>query len=274
MLKTVRDESGNKLILEVIIEGKRLTLINIYGPNRDESDFHEEITNNVKHSENPIIIAGDFNMVLEPDMDCKDYININNPRARDQVLNLMIECNLIDSWRELNLEARQYTWRRKNTTKQARLDFFLISESIFMDIISAKILPGYRTDHSQIALQFDFSKFEKGKSYWKFNNSLLKDQHYVGEIKNLIKFTKLNYVQLDEYMNENNINAIPDHQLRFSISDQLFFDILLMEIRGKTIAYTSHKKKMEINRENVLLEEINTLEKETVINFERLDKKT
>ena len=86
VLKTVRDESGNKLILEVIIEGKRLTLINIYGPNRDEPDFYEEIINNVKYSENPIIIAEDFNMVLEPDMDCKDYIIINNPRARDQVL--------------------------------------------------------------------------------------------------------------------------------------------------------------------------------------------
>lgn len=104
----------------------------------------------MKDSENPIRIAGEFYMVLDPDMDCKDYININNPRARDQVLNLMIECNLIDSWRELNLEARQYTWRRKDTTKQARLDFFSISESIFMDVISAKILPGYRTDHSKL----------------------------------------------------------------------------------------------------------------------------
>ena len=95
-----------------------------------------------------------------------------------------------------------------------------------MDVISAKILPGYRTDHSQIAVQFDFGKFEKGRSYWKFNNTLLKDRKYVSEIKDLIKFTKLNYVQLDEYMNQYNINAIPDHQLRFLTSDQLFFDIL------------------------------------------------
>ena len=45
-----------------------------------------------------------------------------------------------------------------------------------MGVISAKILPGYKTDHSQIVLQFDFDKFEKGKSCWKFNNALLKDQ--------------------------------------------------------------------------------------------------
>ena len=55
--------------------------------------------------------------------------------------------------------------------------------------------------------------------------------------------------------------------------DQLFFDVLLMEMRGKTIAYTSYKKKIEINREKVLLEEINKLEKEAVLNFELLDKK-
>ena len=39
-------------------------------------------------------------------MDCKDYININNPRAVEQVLNLKIECNLINSWTELNLEKK------------------------------------------------------------------------------------------------------------------------------------------------------------------------
>ena len=62
MLKTVRDESCNKVILE-IIEGKRLTLITRYGPNRDDPDFYEEITNNVKYSENPMFKVGDFNMV-------------------------------------------------------------------------------------------------------------------------------------------------------------------------------------------------------------------
>ena len=135
MLKIVRDESGNKLILEVITEGKRLTLINIYGPNRDDPGFYEEMTNNVKYSENLIIIVGDFNMVLDPDVDCKDYINISNPMALEQILNLMIKSNLKDSWRELNQEAREYTWRRKSSTKQARLDFFLISESIFMSVM-------------------------------------------------------------------------------------------------------------------------------------------
>ena len=273
VLNVAKDENGNKLILDVVIEGKTITLINIYGPNRDEPDFNEEINNYIKHLDNQVSLVGDFNMVLDPDKDCKNYVNINNPKARDKVLNLIIECNLIDPWRELNIEKFQFTWRKKNSTKQARLDFFLISESLFMDVKNTKILPGYRTDHSQILLQFDFGKFVKGKSYWKFNNSLLKDTKYVDELKDLIKFTKLNYIKPNDGISEININEIPAQQLQFSISDQLFFDTLLMEIRGKTIAYTSFKKKMELNHENDLLEEIDRLEKAKEINFELLDKK-
>ena len=232
VLKVAKDESGNKLILDMVIEGKNITLINIYGPNRDEPDFYEEINNYIKNFDNQVILVGDFNMVLDPDKDCKDYVNINNPRARNKVLNLIIECNLIDPWRELNLETNQFTWRKKNSTKQARLDFFLISETLFMDVTNTKILPGFRTDHSQILLQFDFGKFVKGRSYWKFNNSLLKDTKYVEELKEIIKFVILNYINPNKEINETNINEIPAQQLQFSIRDQLFFDTLLMEIRG------------------------------------------
>ena len=69
-----------------------------------------------------------------------------------------------------------------------------------MYVINTKILPGYRTDHSQILLQFDFSKLVKGKSFLKFNNSLLKDAKYVDELKDLIKFTKLNYCISNQMM--------------------------------------------------------------------------
>ena len=91
----------------------------------------------------------------------------------------------------------------------------------------------------------------KGNSYWKFSNSLLRDLKFIEEIKDFIRTIKLNYI-LNEEIDETNINEISAQHLLFSISDQLFFDTLLMEIRGKTIAYTSYKKKMDINHENSL----------------------
>ena len=52
-------------------------------------------------------------MVLNPEQDTYEYVNVNNPKAREEVLNIMLECNLIDCWRELNLENKQFTWRKQ-----------------------------------------------------------------------------------------------------------------------------------------------------------------
>ena len=46
-----------------------------------------------------------------------------------------------------------------------------------------------------------------------------------------------------------------------------------MQIRGKTIAYATHKKKQENDEEDKLLNEIDKLEKENTINYTLLETK-
>ena len=46
-------------------------------------------------------MAGDFNSIWNPEVDFVNYANLNNPKTQDEVLNLMIDTNLIDVWREL-----------------------------------------------------------------------------------------------------------------------------------------------------------------------------
>ena len=46
--KIIKDENGNTLMIDITIEGKRLTLINIYGPNIDNPDFYNEILTFIK----------------------------------------------------------------------------------------------------------------------------------------------------------------------------------------------------------------------------------
>lgn len=234
------DLQGNKLVLDITINGKRMTLINIYGPNRDTPEFFSGIKTDIQKSENPVILAGDFNLVLDPSIDLLNYKNVNNPQARNKVIEIIAECGLIDCWRKLNAEKQSFTWTQPNSNKRARLDYFLISEDFFSDIDEVNILPGYRTDHSMILLSFKFNKFSRGHSYWKFNNSLLKDSTYVAEIKNVINRVKEQYALPVENILA---NEIPPKDLIFTINDQLFFEVLLMEIRGKTISYSSFLKK-------------------------------
>ena len=57
-----------------------------------------------------------------------------------------------------------------------------------------------------------------------------------------------------------NLHNIPESDLQLSINDQLFLDTLLMEIRGETISYSSHKKKQNDKKETQLAANILKLE--------------
>ncbi len=53
-----KDESGNVLGIDIEIEGKRLTLINIYGPNEDSPLFYESISKLITEYGNIILNFG------------------------------------------------------------------------------------------------------------------------------------------------------------------------------------------------------------------------
>ena len=124
-----------------------------------------------------------------------DYLHINNPKAREQLIETIFELDLVDCWRDIHIEKKEFTWFKKNTNKKARLDFFLISSSFMVEVKLCLISAGYRTDHSLIKLQLEFGHFKKGKSYWKMNNSLLKDITYVKKIKQKIQEVKEQYFE-------------------------------------------------------------------------------
>ena len=129
------------------------------------------------------MICGDWNLVQDHEKDTYNYANVNNPKARNAVINLKSDLNLIDLWRSLNPESRKYTWRRQNPFQQARLDFFLISSELQNLIEMADISPGYRTDHSLVVISLTHAVIECGRGAWKYNNSLLQYTEYLYKIR-------------------------------------------------------------------------------------------
>lgn len=258
--------------MDLEIEGKRLTLVNVYGPNEDSPEFFITLAEKIEECENDsCIICGDFNLVQDQNLDTFNYVNINNPRAKDCVLSLKEELNLTDPFRELYEQTKRYTWRKPTPFKQARLDFFLISESLMSSVQNVEILPSYRSDHSTVVLSFQANDFKKGSGLWKFNNSLLKDVDYVKTIKDCVHRIKEQYmipIYSLEYVHSNNCNDV-----KYTISDQLLLETLLMEIRGKTISFSAYKKKQNMQREQSLQNEILELEKTPEINCTQIEVK-
>lgn len=89
---------GNKLIINITIAEKRISLVNTYGPNRYSPSFYEQISQYPQDSTNDfIILTGDFSLVMDTEKDTETYFNINNSKAKKKVLNLCEELNFIEA---------------------------------------------------------------------------------------------------------------------------------------------------------------------------------
>ena len=246
------DPNRNYIILNMTIQGKKVTFVNIYGPNEDNPQFYRNLKEISSEFDNELlIICGDWNFVQNPEIDYYNYLHINNPRARKVVLDNMEENSLVDVWRLFNEDVRAYTWKRINPVrKQAQLDYFLINETCLEYVMDTNINPGYRTDHSSILLKLKFINNERGRGYWKFNNSLLKNKEYIKLVKDTIQEVIDTYKTNDEHAINN---------IEFSINDQLFLETLLMIIRGNTIQFSSFNKRKNTEKEKKLEADIKKL---------------
>ena len=238
-----RDEEGRFILLDIEILNQRITLGNVYGPSAgDHPEFFENLFDLIVTLDNEkIIIGGDWNIALNPIIDTNHPSNVYRHRSRRKVIEFMEKYDMVDIYRTLHSDCRKYTWRRFNSTQRSRLDYFLISEELGLMVDDAVITPGYNSDHSMVCLGLKTDIVRRQKPFWKFNNSLLKDSEFMNLVKQTILDLKKQYAV--PIYNLDNIHLIDDEKLVLTINDQLFFEMLLLEIRGKCISYASHKKK-------------------------------
>ena len=115
--------------------------------------------------------------------------NLNiNQNCADQIDLLMTKYNLNDSWRIKNPCTRRYTWRQSNPLIQCRLDYWLISDSLFDKVVNLDIKPSIRSDHSAITVQFEnIPCAHNGPNIWKLNSNLLKENDYTQTMRGKLK---------------------------------------------------------------------------------------
>ena len=68
------DQQGNYIIVNLKTIENEFTLINIYGPNRDNPEFYLNIKQNIERLNlTNIIWGGDWNLVINPNLDYYNY---------------------------------------------------------------------------------------------------------------------------------------------------------------------------------------------------------
>ena len=252
ILKQESDRIGNLLKLEVFVKNKYTILqISIYGPNKDSPEFYRSLDEDIRDFHGDfIIIGGDFYLVQHTNLDYNNYKNINHQKSRDIVLQLKEKHNLTDPWRIKHEDTRRYTWFNNNPVNKARLDFFLISNEL-MALVD-------KTDIAQIIPLLNFICLYLRKGFLEIINSLLKDPEYIQGIKTLLLGLKQQYAAAP--YNPNEIYNIDNEHLVLTMDDQSFFELLLLQIRGYTISYSTAKKKKKNERLKILEKNIIELE--------------
>ena len=222
--KVITDAIGRYILVDLTLANKRVSLCNVYGPNNDCPDIYIELFEHVESLSNDHrIIAGDFNLVLDLDLDKYGGRKVTHQRAADVVKTYMEDTDLIDVWRHNNPDKRMYTWCRKNPEYLAsRLDFYLCSFGIVNLVTKVGITPGFKTDHSAIKIEIDLVEDMRGRGFWKLNCSYLTNSQYIAEIKEVIQKTR-----------EDNKD----------ISDALVWEMIKLNVRGKSIDICSRFKK-------------------------------
>lgn len=256
VLSEHRDQSGNIIAAFFQYGHESYHIINIYGPNTDSPQFFADIDKLLcENDANHTIVCGDFNLVLDQQWDTLNYLTENNVQSREKVLKIMVKHDLKDIWRVMNPNTKTFSWTKPNPLKKARLDLFLIKSTDIRLVERCEILPGYRSDHERVFLSMLTPSYTRGPGLWKFNASLMRDQTYVQLIKDLIRSEVRKYASplYSENFFERD-NCAED--VHFIINDALFFENLLMMIRGATVQFSKHKARMRRKQQDDILQKI------------------
>lgn len=112
-----------------------------------------------------IVVGGDFNLVLNVDVDKKGGRSRTHSNSQETLKNFAAQFDLIDAWTLINPDSRKYTWCRRRPEISCRLDFFFVSQSLMCKVRDANILVSYRTDHSLIDLRVAFHSNSRGPGF-------------------------------------------------------------------------------------------------------------
>jgi hypothetical protein len=186
-----------------------------------------------------IIVGGDLNDYFTPHL---DKFNADKDLAETEYVKIWKamcdDLNLMDIWRTLNPSTKRYTWRQGktiDTLKQSRLDYWIISSQLIYELTNVDILPGFRSDHSLIEINFKtHQEKDRGPSYWRFNSNLLNDPNYINYMNN----------RIDEIIDKHKNTQDPG----------LKWEVIKMEIRSSTVCFSKKlaKEKREHIHETIL----------------------
>ena len=200
-----RDDEGRFLQVEVDIDGQKLRFVSLYAPNRNpaRNTFFASVPDFVDLTY-PTFVCGDFNAVLDPDLDSKcrsSYTGSSHRSASSEsvaALHSLLEATqTFPVWRTRHPTDVVYSWDHASGEFSSRIDMIWAPTLLAKSIGDCAYHPSFFSDHRYMLLSFSTGDiFEHGPGVWKFNTSLLGEANYLSLVRSFWSFWKTQEISL------------------------------------------------------------------------------
>lgn len=191
-----QDNDGNRLEIEMMINGNTVTVINLYCPNKvpDRKRFIERLYESVDGRTN-VIVGGDWNQPLNFKLDCtgkSERAFEDTKSVRDIIEKIKTDNEYCDAYRNLKPEKKGFTFSGPaggHVDYRARLDYILVHKTLMEDVSNAGIDACPFSDHDMAWVEVSGgSRRQKwGGGCWKYNKKILEDKRNLRELEILWK---------------------------------------------------------------------------------------
>ena len=253
--KVERDVNGRIIIIELQSNAdheKKLTICNIYAPNRDSPNFFLDCARMLEHFSKNQMIIGDFNLVMNPSIDRKGESN-NNSRSHSILMELMEQMEMCEIWRIRNEDSKIFSWMRTRPVLQAsRIDYGLVTNNIASSVLLTMYLPGIKSDHLAFFISVEIVESPRGSGYWKLNNKHMGNVDFVTKINESIACAKTKMNAMDpmekwEFLKQEVIAKAKEESKRIAMDKSVIISQLSEKIIELENKVAKNKRKEDID---------------------------
>ena len=245
--KTTSDKNGRILIVDITLESKKYTIVNLYNANNEKDQINtlnslkdHLIKHNVDKDRFPILM-GDLNFIFDLNLDALGGTPILKKSCIASFIKIKEMLDISDIFRIRYPASKRFTFRQNSKSKEIihrRLDYIFIPDSLQEFAQSVEILPSFLSDHSPVMLSLGITnETQRGRGIWKFNNALLQDNSFKEGVTEVI---------------HNTLNEL----MQLQMTPHIEWEILKYEIRKFCIKFSKNraktKKEEKIRHENII----------------------
>lgn len=220
---TFQENSVRFVIVQGLLNSDPITLVNVYGPNIDNPQFFERLFFALSDSHAEIYMGGDFNLVLDTDLDRSSQKTCSLTRSAIFLKEELLRMGLVDIWHALNKNIREHSFYSPVHDSYTRIDLFLLPSCRVHQVTSCEYLARSLSDHAALLVIIPASTQGARCNRWRFTSHLLNDSEFVIMINR----------EISSFLDINQNTANPN----------IVWDTMKAYLRGQTIAYASSKCK-------------------------------